>query len=132
VQFLLGGNHYYKRFTNYPFIAKFKDSTYVETWSKGNIIVEDDVWIGTNAFIMPGIKIGKGAIVGACAVVTKDIPPYAIATGNPACIVKYRFSEDLIRKLINIDFSKINPKTVLDDIDEYKKESESINFLKFH
>ena len=54
------------------------------------IIVEDDVWIGTRAIILPGVKIGKGAIVGAGAVVTKDVPQYAIVGGNPARIIRYR------------------------------------------
>jgi maltose O-acetyltransferase len=54
------------------------------------VIVEDDCWIGTRAIILPGRKIGKGAVVGAGAVVTKDVPPYAVVGGNPAVILKYR------------------------------------------
>jgi len=54
------------------------------------ILVEDDVWIGSNVVINPGVKIGKGAVIGAGAVVIKDIPPYAIAVGVPAKIIKYR------------------------------------------
>lgn len=52
--------------------------------------IDDDVWIGTRAIIMPGVTIGKGAIIGAGAVVTKDVPPYAIVVGAPAKIIKYR------------------------------------------
>ena len=52
--------------------------------------IEDDVWIGARAIILPGIKIGKGAIIAAGAVITKDVPPYAICGGNPARIIKYR------------------------------------------
>ena len=64
---------------------------YNDTVSEENIIrVEDDVWIGRNAIIMEKITIGKGAIVGAGAVVTKDVPPYAIVGGVPAKIIKYR------------------------------------------
>lgn len=123
VKFLLGGNHYYKRFTTYPFIAKFIDHKYVETWTKGKIIIGDDVWIGTDAFIMPGVTIGKGAIVGACAVVTKDVPPYAIVTGNPASIIKYRFDEESIKKALAIDFSKLEPDAVKSNLSLYKQES---------
>jgi maltose O-acetyltransferase len=54
------------------------------------VIIEDDVWIGARATILPGIKIGKGAIVGACSVITKDIPPYAIFAGNPARMIGIR------------------------------------------
>lgn len=57
------------------------------------VVIEDYVWIGRKVMILPGVRIGKGAIVGACSVVSKDIPDYAIAVGNPAKIVKYRNKE---------------------------------------
>jgi acetyltransferase-like isoleucine patch superfamily enzyme len=69
---------------------------------KGNIIIENDVWIGAKSTIMSGLKIGNGSVIGACSVVTKDVPPYAIVAGNPAKIVKYRFSEKQIEKLLKI------------------------------
>lgn len=56
--------------------------------SKGPVIIEDNVWIGEMVCIMPGVKIGKGCIIGANAVVTKDIPPYCVAGGNPAKVIK--------------------------------------------
>lgn len=59
------------------------------TTSKG-VVIEDDVWIGTNAIILPGRRLGKGAIIAAGAVVTKDVPPYAIVGGNPATLLRYR------------------------------------------
>jgi acetyltransferase-like isoleucine patch superfamily enzyme len=59
-----------------------------------------DVWIGHNAFIMPGVtEIGNGAVIGAGAVVTKDVPPYAVVVGNPGKIIKYRFSQESIDKI---------------------------------
>jgi acetyltransferase-like isoleucine patch superfamily enzyme len=58
----------------------------------GKVIIEDDVWIGSHAVIMAGITIGQGAVIGAGSVVTKDIPPFALAYGVPAVIKKYRFS----------------------------------------
>jgi acetyltransferase-like isoleucine patch superfamily enzyme len=60
----------------------------------GPVIIEDDVWIGTRATILQGITIGKGAVIGAGSIVTKNIPPYAIAVGNPARVIKER-SRDL-------------------------------------
>lgn len=57
-------------------------------YSKGPVIIEDDVWIGDKATILPGVSIGKGAVIAANSVVTKDIPPYSIAGGNPAEIIK--------------------------------------------
>jgi acetyltransferase-like isoleucine patch superfamily enzyme len=69
-------------------------------FSKGNIVIGNDVWIGMKVTIMDNVTIGDGAIIGACAVVTKDIPPYAIAVGNPARIVKYRFAPDIIERFL--------------------------------
>lgn len=76
---------------------------------KGDTVVGNDVWIGYEAVIMPGVKIGNGAIVATKAVVTKDVPDYAIVAGNPAQVVKMRFSESEIAQLLQIawwDWSK--------------------------
>lgn len=69
---------------------------------KGDIIIENDVWIGAKSTIMSGVKISNGAVIGACSVVTKDVPPYAIVVGNPGKIIKYRFSESQIKDLLEI------------------------------
>ena len=69
---------------------------------KGDIVIENDVWIGATSTIMSGVKISNGAVVGGGAVVTKDVPPYAIVAGNPAKVVKYRFSEEQISGLLKI------------------------------
>lgn len=71
---------------------------------KGDIIVENDVWIGAKSTIMSGVKISNGAVVGAGSTVTKDVPPYAIVAGNPAKIVKFRFSEKQIESLLKIEW----------------------------
>lgn len=68
----------------------------------GQILIGNDVWIGDNVTIMSGVRIGDGAIVAAGSVVTKDVPPYAIYGGNPAKLIRYRFSEELIPKLNKI------------------------------
>ena len=69
---------------------------------KGDISIENDVWIGAKSTIMSGVKIHNGAIVGSCSVVTKDVPPYAIVAGNPAQIIKFRFDVDQIQALQEI------------------------------
>lgn len=107
VTFILGGNHNTDTFTTYPLKAKvLKEKK--ESTSKGKIVVKDDVWIGTDALILSGVTIGQGAIVAAGSVITKDVEPYCIVGGNPAKIIRKRFSEDLINELLEIDFSKLN------------------------
>ena len=86
--------------------------------SKGNINIENDVWIGAYSTIMSGVKIGNGAVIGASSVVTKDIPPYAIVAGNPAKIIKYRFTEEQIVSLLKIEWW---------NWDEYKIKDESFD-----
>ena len=70
--------------------------------SKGGIEIGNAVWIGTRVIILPGVKIGDGAIIGAGSVVTKDVEPYSIAVGNPAVHKKYRFSPEIIKELMEI------------------------------
>lgn len=70
--------------------------------SKGDIVIGNDVWIGYDSLIMPGVKIGDGAIIAARSVVVKDIPPYTIAGGNPAVPIKQRFSNEEIEILLSI------------------------------
>lgn len=106
VKFLLGGEHCINTISTYPFKVK-KFGFIKEAGSKGNIIVEDDVWICENAIICSGIHIGKGAIIAAGAVVTKNVEPYSIVGGNPAKLIKYRFNESLRNKLLTIDLNKL-------------------------
>lgn len=62
----------------------------LQGWEMSPVVVEDDVWLGANVFVMPGVTIGKGAIVSACSLVNKSIPPYAVVVGNPARVVSWR------------------------------------------
>lgn len=117
VIFILGGNHNYQYLSTYPFKNKLlNDFSVIEADTKGKIIIEDDVWIGINSLILSGVKIGQGAVIAAGSVVTKDIPPYAIVGGNPAHIIKYRFSENTINKLLNIDFDKIECNNIINEL----------------
>lgn len=78
--------------------VSFADKEYFEEFLR--IDIGNDVWIGTNAVILDGIKIGDGAIVAACSVVTKDVPPYAIVAGAPAKLIRYRFNSEEIHYLL--------------------------------
>ncbi len=80
----------------------FEEFKYADKKNKWKVIVGNDVWIGSYVKIMEGISIGDGAVVAAGAVVTKDVPPYAIVGGVPAKVIKYRFDEETIRKLLEL------------------------------
>lgn len=117
VKFLLGGNHEIDTFTTFPFKVKFFGEK-MEAKTKGSIIVKDDVWIGTNSLILSGVVIGQGAIVGAGSVVTKDVPPYAVVGGNPARVLKHRYPQEIVERMLKVEWSTIN----LEKIHEVKKE----------
>ena len=86
------------------------DSTPGDPFPK--VVVGNDVWIGTHAMILGGVTVGNGAVIGAGAVVTKDVPPYAIVGGVPAKIIRYRFSEDVIARLEELQWWEL-PEDVL-------------------
>ena len=107
VEFIMnGGNHLTSGISTFPF------SIFGHGWeramdgksfpNKGDTIIGNDVWIGYKALIMPGVRIGDGAIIAAASVVTKDVPPYAIVGGNPARVLRMRFAEADIQRLLRI------------------------------
>jgi acetyltransferase-like isoleucine patch superfamily enzyme len=104
VTIMLGGEHHADWITTYPFNVLLNNFNNIKghPHSKGNITIGNDVWIGSNAKIMSGVNIGDGCIIGANAVVTKDMPDYTICGGVPAKIIRKRFSDDIIEKLKDI------------------------------
>lgn len=121
VVFLLNGEHHTNHLSTFPFKVRVLGNE-SESFGKGDIILEDDVWIGYGSIIMSGVRIGKGSIVAAGSIVTKDVMPYSIVGGNPAKLIKKRFSDNIINKLIEFDFSKLNDDVVKDRIDDLYKE----------
>jgi len=103
VRLITGGIHPTDRISLFPFQAKwnlenkFKDGF---PYAKGNIEIGHDVWICTGVTILSGVTVGHGAVLAAGCVVTKNVPPYAVVAGNPAKILRYRFSEDKITNLM--------------------------------
>ena len=118
VTFLLDADHYVDHISTYPFKAKLLPPFENEAVSKGNIVIDDDVWIGYGATILSGVHIGQGAIIAAGAVVAKDVPPYAIVGGVPAKVIKYRFDEDDIRELMKLDYSQLDMNQIKAHINE--------------
>ena len=98
-------NHTLSSLSTYPFPLFFEEwglekRNVAESWdNKGDIVLGNDIWIGYEAVIMAGVTIGDGAIIGARAVVTKDVPPYTVAGGIPAKPIKKRYPEETIAAL---------------------------------
>ncbi|MCR5487754.1 MAG: CatB-related O-acetyltransferase [Lachnospiraceae bacterium] len=108
VVFILSADHPVDRISTFPFRTYVLNQKGYEAISKGDIVVEDDVWIGERAMILSGVHIGQGAVIAAGTVVARDVPPYAIVGGVPARVLKYRFSEEMIKELMKVDYSKVD------------------------
>jgi acetyltransferase-like isoleucine patch superfamily enzyme len=90
--------------STYPFRARIwaPDEPNRDAVTRGPVSIGHDVWLGARAIILSGVSIGHGAIVGAGAVVARDLPPYAIAVGNPAEVVRHRFAPEIVAALLDI------------------------------
>jgi acetyltransferase-like isoleucine patch superfamily enzyme len=104
VVIFLGSEHRTDWISTYPFPIFLEEGKSIKGHpsTKGDVIIGNDVWIGFNVIIISGVTIGDGVAIGAGSVVAKDVPPYAIVSGNPARIVRYRFNEEIIQKLLQI------------------------------
>ena len=108
VEFIMNGaNHKMNSITTYPFnILGGGWEKYTPELSslslKGDTVIGNDVWIGQNVTVLPGVHIGDGAIIGANSVVSKDVPPYSVAGGNPVKVIRKRFDDDTIAYLLQL------------------------------
>ena len=102
----LGGNHHIERVTTFPFghreLDVFDQIKGDGTSTNGDVVIGNDVWIGNDVTIMSGVSIGDGAVVAANSHVVKAVPPYALVGGNPARLIRRRFSEDQIERLLQV------------------------------
>ncbi len=122
IEFVMNGaNHRMGSVSTYPFnIMGNGWETFTPALNelpyKGDTVIGNDVWIGQNVTIMPGVHIGDGAIIGANSVVASDVPPYAIAVGNPCRIVRKRFGDELIEYLLKIKWWDWSPEKIFKNL----------------
>ncbi len=120
VRFIMNGaNHAMNGFSTYPFKVfggEWGKKDPMKVFSKGDTIIGNDVWIGNNATIMQGIKIGDGAIIGTNSLVTKDVEPYNIVGGNPAQLIRKRFDDETIALLLALKWWDWDVKKITDNL----------------
>lgn len=119
-KFIMGSaNHRLGSVTTYPFNVfggSWQENTpdhMSQLPFKGDIVIGNDVWIGRESIIMPGVKIGDGAIIAAYSVVTKDVEPYSVVGGNPARFIKKRFNDELIELLLEFKWWDLSPEKLV-------------------
>jgi acetyltransferase-like isoleucine patch superfamily enzyme len=105
VEIMPGGNHRIDTVTSYPmhqYLVPDHMERVGKPWSKGDVVIGNDVWIGRGAKILGGVTVGDGAVIAAWSVVTKSVAPYAIVAGVPARTVRHRFSPEIVERLLRI------------------------------
>lgn len=115
VVFVMAGNqgHNHRWISTYPFMGKSEFPNSKDGFVRaGDTVIGNDVWIGTEAMIMPGVTIGDGVVIGSRALVTKDVPPYSIVGGNPAKVIKMRFTPEEIQMLKELSWWNWSPEKI--------------------
>jgi chloramphenicol O-acetyltransferase type B len=122
VSIMIGGEHPPDWITTYPFSAFFNNQVHKYTSpstaerKNKDVVIENDVWLGKDCTIMSGVKVSNGAIIGNKALVTKDVPPYAIVGGVPAKIIKMRFEKHIVDSLLQIKWWDWEDEKILNAI----------------
>lgn len=121
VNIYLGGNHRTDWITTYPFGHRHKDifTTFDgkgHPSTKGDVVIGNDVWIADNVTIMSGVTIGDGSIIANNSHVVKDVEPYSIVGGNPANLIKYRFTSSQIKDLLDIQWWNLDESIINENL----------------
>lgn len=113
VVLMLGGGHRTDWVTTYPFSAILDSAAHIKGHpTSGEIRIGNDVWIGGGSMVLSGATIGDGAAIGARSLVNSNIPPYAIAAGHPAKVIRYRFPPDVVERLLRVAWWSWEPARI--------------------
>lgn len=118
VKIMVSGGHFLETFSTFPFRVGLLKGQESESLTKGPVVIGDDVWIGFRSIILSGVTIGRGAVVAAGSVVTKDVPPYTIVGGNPARVIRPRFADPRIPAVLDqVDFGLVTEAWVRENLE---------------
>ena len=126
VWFIPSADHSLNHISTYPYKVNVLGEA-LEGVAKGDIIVDDDVWIGLGATILSGVHIGQGAVIAAGAVVSKDVSPYSIVAGTPAKSLKNRVSEEAISFLLTLDYKALDEDMIKEHINDLYFDLDSLS-----
>ena len=115
---IIASDHPMKQVSTFPF-SELLGLDYARCTGLNKVTIGNDVWIGVRVGVRQGVTINHGAVIGAYSVVTKDVPPYATVVGNPARIVKYRFEQEVIDKLLSIQWWNWELETIKERIKDF-------------
>lgn len=131
VIFILGGNHTTTGYMTYPLHTMRGCYTSDDSYSKGPIVIEDDVWIGFGSIILSGVTIGRSSVIAAGSIVTKSFPAFSVIAGNPARLIKRRLSDEQISLIKDMHFESLKLEKLTDkDVDLFYQQPDSINVLE--
>lgn len=116
-------NHPYRSVTTHSFPYFPREGFVAERGlAPERVIIGHDVWVGCNSVIMPGVRVGHGAVIGAGAIVTADVPAYAVALGVPAAVKKFRFEREIMEQLLEIEWWEMAPELIREHVHLFQGE----------
>ena len=125
VQIFLGGHHRTDWVSTYPFPAFVPTAKHIKDYggTNGDVIIGSDVWICANVTILSGVTVGHGAVLAGSSVVTRDVAPYSVVAGNPARHIKYRFSDEIVQKFLEVKWWNWPVEEVIENPDIFCTDS---------
>lgn len=120
VRIFPSGEHNFKLASTFPFYANMMNKGVDrDTYSKGEIVIGNDVWVGANVLILSGVRVGDGAVLAAGSIVVNNVEPYAIVSGVPATTLQYRFKSEIIQDLLQIKWWDWGEAAVKERVEDF-------------